>query len=103
MSAREVDRVIERLAMLASGAKPYDAYCGVCFDIERSIGLKEERLLCHAWRAMGLHPIQPIGPYYAQYSLEPAWKGHLGRKRRDLCKRTVFHLVRVHGYQGDWA
>lgn len=101
---RTVDKLIERLALLASGAEPEAPDRGICWDVERNCYGASLDLLPLTWEEMGLHPVNPIGGHhYSSYGYGPQWTGYLGTLRRDLCKRTVFHLVRVHGYQGDWT
>ena len=101
---RTVDKLIERLALLASGEEPRDRRRGICWDVEEHCSEASLDLLPFTWEAMGLHPVNPIGPRnYAGYGHEPQWTGRLGKLRRYLCKNTVFHLVKQYGYKGGWA
>lgn len=101
---RTVDKLIERLALLASGAEPESDLRGICFDVNVRIGQYAEDVLHNAFSDMGLHPALPLGgAAYKHYNRVVAWDGSLGRRRRALCKRAVFHLVKQHGYNGDWA
>lgn len=100
---RTVDKLIERLALLASGEMPIRAEHGICFDLYSSVSNMAEHIFGAALEEMGLCPVQPIGSHYRNYGLEPAWTGRKGKLRRALCKRTVFHLVQRHGYKGNWT
>lgn len=98
------DKLIERLAMLACGAEPRDEIYGICYDVECVIGEDAASALHGAFEYMGLCSINPLGTgAYNNYGLERAWSGDLGRRRRKLCRDAVYTLVRMHGYNGEWA
>ena len=101
---RTVDKLIERLALLASGEMPSDPFSGICADVRFEISKHAKDMFQRTLRDMGLHPIRPLGGRcYVNYGWKPAWNKRLGPLRRDLCKRAVYHLVRTYGYNGDWA
>ncbi len=92
--------LIERLAMLACGAEPWDVKEGICTDIARNVSNESERKLWHEWSSRGLYWLNPIGDFGFPGN---HWTGTRGRRRRALCRRTVYWLVSKYGYSGEWC
>ncbi len=92
--------LIERLAMLACGAEPSHTEKGICWDILLVLDMSQRVLMENEWESRGMDSDNPLGDYW-----EPGnhWTGTRGRRRRALCRRTVYWLVSKYGYSGEWC